>query len=766
MTLTFVAHDTPIDLSNCDREPIHIPGQIQAHGVLLAVERKSGLVIQVSDNVQQYLGRSPDALLGRELVALVAPADQPALLRLISSQSPERAPVHAFRGSLAGRGPFDVVVHNDGPLALVEAEPADATNDAPDFYAFASRTVAGLQSTPTMLEYCQALATAIRDLTGYDRVMIYRFAEDWSGHVIAESFTSDKGLLPFLDLHYPASDIPAQARALFLRNTVRMLPDAQYTPTRLSPELNPLTGEPLDLSHAFLRGASVMYTEYLVNMGVSASLTLALTDRDQLWGLVACHHYSPRRVSYGVRVVCELLSRVASLQITDKIHADEAAYRQRIQNVHSALIEALASGEDVAELLAKRVAAARGFIACSGIAVVSGTHVRLDGQTPPAEHVLRIATLLAGEHRDAVVATERLSSIYPAASELTESACGVLAVPLSSTPGDYLMWFRAEFVRTVKWAGDPHKPVTIGPMGDRLTPRKSFELWAETVQGASEPWTPLERASAQRLRTSITEVLIRRNVELERLNRQLARSNRELDDFAYAASHDLKEPLRGIYNYAEFLKRDAGDRLQEDDIKKVDSIVRLSTRMQSLIESLLTYSRLGRTELQPESVALSAIIRDAVESLALPINEKQARLHIASQLPTLNAVPDFLEQIFHNLITNALKYTDKPSIEITIGAVPAGDHAFPARALGAAYALFVKDNGIGIPERHHEAVFRIFKRLHARDKYGGGTGAGLTIVKRLVERMGGRIWIESEAGRGTTVWFVLSHAGTEEEGSP
>ncbi|HEY0710872.1 MAG TPA: GAF domain-containing protein, partial [Polyangia bacterium] len=282
--MNFISHETPVDLSNCDREPIHIPGQVQAHGALFAVERATGLIVQVSDNVGAFLDVAPESLLGKSLAAVLSSPDLPLAERALAQESVERSPFHLGvfeRGSQR----FDVIGHTDGPLAIVELDPVVSEVSAPDFYQFASRTIAGLHGIPTTSVYCQALTAAIHDLTGYDRVMVYKFADDWSGHVIAETMAPDKGLSPFLDLHYPASDIPAQARALFLKNTVRMLPDAQYQPARLVPEVNPVTGQPLDLSHAFLRGASVMYTEYLVNMGVRASLTIALTEGDRLWGL-------------------------------------------------------------------------------------------------------------------------------------------------------------------------------------------------------------------------------------------------------------------------------------------------------------------------------------------------------------------------------------------------------------------------------------------------------------------------------------------------
>ncbi len=751
--MNFVSYDAPIDLSNCDREPIHIPGQVQAHGALLALDRATLTVTQVSDNTAQYLGLAPAALLGAPLASLLDPLDLAAVQRAVTGGS-DHAPAHAFCGRVGEGAGLDVIAHRDGPVVIVEVEPAHRSDlVAPDFYDFASRTIASLQGAPSTLAYCQMLTEAIHGLTGYDRVMVYRFDDDWSGHVVAETMSPGKGLSPFLDLHYPASDIPAQARALFLKNTVRMLPDALYTPARLVPELNPTTGAPLDLSHGFLRGASQMYTEYLVNMGVRASLTLALTDRDRLWGLVACHHYDVRRVSYGVRGVGSLLGRVASLQITDKVHADEAEYRGRIQGAHAAIVEALAAGGDVAVTLARAAGTLRGFVASRGVAVVTRGGVSVEGAAPPEVHLRRLASLWSGTARGEVVATERLAELYPEARAFIDVACGALAVPLSSE-GEYAMWFRPEVTRTVKWAGDPHKPVTVGPMGDRLTPRKSFELWVETVKDASAPWTRLEVDAAKRLRTSITELLLRRSQELERLNTELARSNQELDAFAYAASHDLKEPLRGIYNYAEFLRRDAGPRLEGDDLKKLDGIVRLSHRMQGLISSLLEYSRLGRGEARLESVELGALLAGVVESFATQAQEKRARLTVSPRMPTVRGVPRFFEQVFANLVSNALKYNDKAEPEVEVGVVPAGSAAFPRRALGAPYAYFVRDNGIGIAERHYETVFRIFKRLHPADRYGGGAGAGMTIVKKLVERMGGEVWIESEVGKGSTVWFT------------
>ncbi len=753
----FVPYGQPIDLTNCDREPIHIPGQVQPHGFLLAVDRATLRIVQTSDNVAHYLGRD---VLGAKLDQLTT--NMASILRAFER---EHAPMHAFCGTLAEQGPFDVIAHADGALGIVEAEPAQRGDvQAPDFYSFASQTVSRLASLPaTTRDHCQTLADTIRDLTGYDRVMIYRFAEDWSGHVWAESMVQDKGLSSYLDLHYPASDIPAQARALFLKNSVRMLADAAYVPARIVPEFSPITHAPLDMSHAFLRGASQMYTEYLCNMGVTASLTLALSDRDKLWGLVACHHYSPRVVSHGVRLVCDLLSRVASLQIVDKLHADAAAYRARIAASHSALIEAFANGGDPALALSQAPGVVKALVECQGVAIVHHGKVNSEGLVPLDQHVARIAAKLVGTRRNEVVATDNLLELYPEAAAFPEAACGLLAMPIPGVLGDYLMWFRPEITRTVKWAGDPRKPVSLGPMGDRLTPRKSFELWTETVRGRSEPWTKDEVQAAEQLRSSATELLVRRTRELERLNDELARSNAELDAFAYVASHDLKEPLRAMYNHAAFLLKDAGERMSPDELQRGESIIRLVKRTHELIDALLEYSRAGRLELELAETDLDALLVRVLEQLGPRIREAHASL-VVKPLPKVRAVPMMLEQVFINLMTNALKYSNGgPQVEV--GAVAAGDAQFPARAIGAPHAFYVRDDGIGIQARHLESVFTIFKRLHAQDKFGGGSGAGLTIVKKLVERMNGEIWLESEPGVGTTAWFCIGRVQPGERAS-
>jgi light-regulated signal transduction histidine kinase (bacteriophytochrome) len=258
-----------------------------------------------------------------------------------------------------------------------------------------------------------------------------------------------------------------------------------------------------------------------------------------------------------------------------------------------------------------------------------------------------------------------------------------------------------------------------------------------------------ERKAAEAQIGFFADALRTRNAELER-------SNQELDDFAYIASHDLKEPLRGIHNYSSFLMEDYGDKLNADGHAKLATIGRLAQRLEDLIDSLLVFSRVGRVDLAIQETDMNAVVAAVLDSLSINLQERGVQVRIPSPLPSVRCDRVRIAEVFRNLIGNAIKYNDKPGPWIEIGCrVTRPPRNGPGAAAGK-QVFYVRDNGIGIREKHLDAVFRIFKRLHARDQFGGGTGAGLTIVKKIVERHAGRIWIESNYGEGSTFYFTLA----------
>jgi len=307
-------------------------------------------------------------------------------------------------------------------------------------------------------------------------------------------------------------------------------------------------------------------------------------------------------------------------------------------------------------------------------------------------------------------------------------------------------------LQVVKWSGNPEKSVIADESGLRLLPRKSFDLWQQIKEGHSLPWLGCEIETVEEFREAIVNLILRNVNALAQMNAKLERSNSELDAFAHIASHDLKEPLRGLHNYASFLMEDYADKLDADGVNKLQTMVRLTQRMEDLINSLLHFSRVGRVDLSMGDVDLNDVLAQVIDMLSVRIQEIRIALRIPRRLPTLWCDRVHVAEVFNNLITNAFKYNDKADKWIEVGYVDE-----PHQPI----TFYVRDNGIGIQEKHLDTIFLIFKRLHGRDEFGGGTGSGLTIVKKIVERHGGRIWVESVYGEGTTFYFTLSPAPTE-----
>ncbi len=294
--------DDEIDLTNCDLEPIHIPGMIQPHGVLLVLQNPTLQIIQVSSNTKEGLGYQPEELLGRILSDLLGDKQVQEIRQCLSKEFEYANPLNLSikRGSRSIY--FDGIVHDADPVILLELERKKLRSKTNflDFYQQVSGVIAQIQKAPTLLEMSQAVVESIRRITEFDRVMVYRFDKDGAGSVIAEETNQE---ISYLNLRYPPSDVPKQARQLYLLSWLRLIADVNYQPASLIPEINPITNQPLNLSHSVLRSVSPIHLEYLKNMGVTASMSISLMQDNQLWGLIACHHCAPKYMSYQTRTV-------------------------------------------------------------------------------------------------------------------------------------------------------------------------------------------------------------------------------------------------------------------------------------------------------------------------------------------------------------------------------------------------------------------------------------------------------------------------------
>ena len=747
-----------VDLSICDREQVHLCGAIQPHAALLVLREPALTVEQASGNTLEMLGIAADVLLGQAVEAVLGQSAAAALATRLQRDDLSDALLHLlWVPELAGKSaPFHIFGHRTAHALLLEfepAEPIDLSRSA-EIQSAVRTTLNHLQKASSLQSFLSLAVDNVRAVIGFDRVLAYRFGADGSGHVIAESLEPDLGLEPYLGLHYPASDIPEPARRLFALSWVRHLPNVDYVPVPLVPESNPRTGAAVDLSHAFSRSVSVMYTEYLRNMGVQATLVMTLTNAGRLWGLISCmHHRGPKRVPYDVRLGAEFFAHMASLLLSEKEAIEHQAYRARLGHVVEGLAGAIRNVQRLGAALTMGEPNMLSEMDAAGAAVVTEEGVALLGQTPAETEVAALADWLA-QRADPRFATPALADEYEPAGAFAASCAGLLAIRLSHEAPDCLMWFRPPNVEEVHWAGDPGKAVEVSETDGeiRLRPRTSFALWKETVSGRARPWLPCEIDHAGQLRSVIIEVLGERARVLARINEELAKSNLELDSFAYAASHDLKEPLRGISNFARFVQ-DSEPALSDEGKLRVETIVRLTKRMHDLLESLLHYSRVGRTELELTETDLDQVVAQVVQTLKSGSRAaERIDVRTAGPLPRVYCDRVRVVELFHNLIGNALKYNDRDEKRVEIGCDASADPP----------VFFVRDNGIGIAEQHAQRVFELFRRLHGRDEYGGGTGVGLTIAHKVVSRHGGRIWLESTPGVGTTFFFTLGGARGED----
>ncbi|MEH3147377.1 MAG: ATP-binding protein [Methylobacterium frigidaeris] len=746
----------PLDaaqLTACDREPIHLLGTLQPHGFLLAVQEPDLRIVQASANVPDRPGQPGGEVVGRLLSAAF-----PELAEAVAGGTgPDRGAEGARYlrtvglETASGSRLYDLAVHRSGPLTVVELEEATAeaggelSLDAlsPRLNAF----VEGLHRAATVADLCGQLAAEVRRLTGFDRALVYRFDRDWHGTVVAED---GNGVLPsYLDLRFPASDIPAQARELYRRNRLRIIPDAGYVPVPIVPAVPPSTGAPLDLSQSILRSVSPVHVEYMRNMGTMASMSVSILVDGGLWGLISCHNKAPRRVPLQARNACDLLTRVFALQLASKERSAEAEERLRLGAVGGRLLGYMTEADSFSAGLFGHSEDLLALAGADGAAVVVGDQYRLIGLTPGKGEIQRLRDWLAGRGGDEdVFATDSLGEIYPPAGDFADVASGLLAISVSQTSPNSVLWFRPEVVQTVKWGGDPTKAATQDPAGGpaRLHPRKSFETWKETLRGRALPWTVPQIDAAKDLRAAILGIVLRRAEELAALSEELQRSNKELEAFSYSVSHDLRAPFRHIVGYSELLRSREGDRLSDKGRHYVDTIIEAAFSAGTLVDNLLTFSQMGRNALKRVFGDMNLLVEEVRRKVMRDVPAGRPIRWQVGSLGRVYADPVMLRLVVENLLSNAVKYTrGQPDTVIEVGRAP--DHKGEA-------VFYVRDNGIGFDMAYVGKLFGVFQRLHRVEEFEG-TGIGLANVRRIVERHGGRVWAEGVLGQGATFHFTL-----------
>ncbi|MCG6156454.1 ATP-binding protein [Rubinisphaera margarita] len=728
-----------VDLTNCDREPIHTPGAVQNRGALIAIEISSGRVVAASANCEDVTGLSVADLLENPFRETL-----PVLGDIVTQAREMPEGKHADRRTVElPAGTRTVLAHHYGGRCLVEVLTAETESDVQ-----ASDLVGRLfvkMERQSLEEIYDCVVQTIQEFTGFDRVMLYQFLEDGHGCVIAEAKQDEQEA--FLGLHYPASDIPAPARRLYELNRIRLIADVE------APTVDMVSAggiEPVDMSFATLRAISPIHVEYLKNMGVRASMSISVMQGEKLWGLIACHHNQAKPVSPGMRDACELAGALLSTFLVSRMQQEQLQRKVEVNRAITENLSSMGQSNDVTGGLERSAGWLCSLFDACGMVWQSGSHNFFWGELPNQEAIRELHQALAVRPDQAIAFTDQISAWLPAAASYADRCAGMLAIRLGRREGGVFLFFRPPYSATITWGGDPSKSATRED--GRLTPRKSFGAFQEKVEGKSRPWTQADREVAATLAAGMKTIFVEQAEQLRKAIDELRALNADLDAFAYAASHDLKEPLRGINHFAYLLEQ-AQNLTDENYVRGLQGVKRLTSRMEELLNGLLRFSRAGRAELRIEKFALAETVEQMQDVLFGGLPPEDVEISVESDGPVTG---DFacVREILGNLASNAIKYNESEIKRVEIGMVPASETPLATVCEPASSVIYVNDNGIGIDPAFSTQIFEIFRRLHDRDAYGGGAGAGLTIVRRMVERHGGSIVAESTE-LGTTFYFTL-----------
>ena len=753
-----------VDLTDCKLEPIHTPGLIQPHGALLVLQDPQLKILQASQNTEQFFGQTANSLINKDLSVLLG-INQIDKLRYYVAQenieiyNPIKLTIELNQQVCV----FDSTIQRKDGVLILELEPETAIDtELMGFYQLIKSTILKLRKASEFRETTEILAGQVRKVTGYDRVMIYQFEPDDSGVVVAEDKREE--LESFLGLHYPASDIPEMARKLYYSNWLRLIVDVNYQPIEIFPKNNLLTNRPLDLSYSILRSVSPIHVKYLQNMGVSATLCISLITENKLWGLIVCHHYSARHVTFKVRKFCEFLGQLMSVELVRRQDKEQKNFREKIKLIQVKFKRLFVGIESwkIVEYFKQNANNLLELVNAQGAAIYLEDSLTVIGTTPPPKAIEELKIWLAKYSREEIFYTNHFSQLYSPASGIKDTASGVLAISIFLNQTSYhILWFRPEVIQTVNWAGDPDKNISVRDDGLAfLSPRHSFELWKQTVREKSLPWKQVEIDAALELRNSLMLALLEFSKSaLQAAAEQAQVANRAKSQFLAKMSHELRTPLNAILGFTQLMTRDS--RLLPEQIDHLKIINRSGEHLLSLINDVLEMSKIeaGSLTLNENSFDLYQVLFSIEDLLRIKALEKGLQL-VFSRMPD---VPRYiitdeskLRQVLINLIGNAIKFTTsgRISVWVKIGATERELNAILPSS-GSSLIFEVEDTGSGIASNEIEFLFDPFVQTETGRKSMQGTGLGLPISRQFVRLMGGDIEVRSQPGVGTIFRFDI-----------
>jgi two-component system, chemotaxis family, sensor kinase Cph1 len=749
-----------VDLTTCDRQAIHLIGAVQPHGGLIAISADTMIAQYASTNIADFVGLPPEALLGRPISDLLGAENVAQLLNLsLEPSTPELLKPWFIKIADAGGAVINLEClphRNDGHIILEFMRPE--LNPAPlwEDELLRQGIISELVKPGALIELADASAKMIRDVTGFDRVMIYKFAEDKHGEVIAESTNRPDS---FLGLHYPASDIPDPARRHFALNVMRSIPDINGAHINIIGQAGDVADEsakrPLDLTFSKLRAVAPVHVEYLNNMGVGASLSISLLTNGALWGLVACHHYSTRLISSSRLRFAELLGGITSAllqsientnQLQKSITAEKSAFNIEQQ---------ARDGKPLKDLVVAHADDLMQLIDAQGLYLMLGGELISAGVVPKTGPDY---SYLRARLDDGIAVSSTLSEFIEIDEEQLRLSAGAALLNLSDDGEDYLVLLRSEFDQTISWAGKPEKIESKTKDGStRLSPRGSFALWQEERRGQSRSFDALDRDALRIVRRALfalnslereqaalaaQKVAETKELRLRHALLDAARAS-SMGELASAIAHELNQPLSAVSNYVNACRQElinAGVDVPERVEYYIEQAAKETARAGELIYRIRNFISYG--DLNVDLIDLNDAIRQGVDLaiVASDLPNLKVDMVLDHSLPRVLADRVQITQVVLNLARNSIVAMEQSAEQLlTVEVTRTAQHVLVA----------VRDTGCGIPVDLQEYLFEPF---HASTTMG--MGIGLSLCRSILEAHSGKIWVEPSS-QGAALIFQL-----------
>jgi len=494
------------DAEFCGNLPIHHINSIQDYGYLFVLDNQTLNVIQVSENLSAVTGEAGAQMVNKPFSSWFSQGDVDQIVKLIKGDAKDRIPIDLTFEKDDAQLHFDGLVHIKKEYTILEIEAAlkEGQKSFSAVFQEVRQFISAMEHADTLEEVCNVAIRELRKVSGFDGVRMYQFDAEWNGTVIAEDISGE--LESYLGQTFPASDVPKQARALYLKNPFRLISNRNYTPVRLYPVINPLTNAFIDLSDCNLRGVASVHLEYMQNMNVSASMSIRVLREGKLWGLISCHHIEPNYPNVDMRYIFEWLSVEISNRIAAILNQEDyqqSAFRLEKRTV---ITDFIYSKDDIIEgLLSDENLNILSLFNAGGIVVKIGNRIESRGDIPDKNEVYNLMLWLEGRGVEKVYSNDHLSNIYEEAKAYEKVGSGILVIPVDGRSGDYVICFRPEAVQQIKWGGDPDQVINFDQDRKNYHPRNSFKLWLQTVYGQSLPWNSNELEIAESLRNFIFE---------------------------------------------------------------------------------------------------------------------------------------------------------------------------------------------------------------------------------------------------------------------